>query len=80
MITKEILPDHGVTLGKGCSLDIPLKNSGIRKPEVRSRKQKFIGCDVHGQIAGFRFHACIRKPPSAILAPGFLLLVRAKFS
>jgi hypothetical protein len=28
--------------GKGCALDIPLKNSGIRKPEVGSQKPEWL--------------------------------------
>jgi hypothetical protein len=28
--------------GKGFALDIPLKNSGIRKPEVRSQKPEYL--------------------------------------
>jgi hypothetical protein len=32
-------------LGKGCALDIPLKNSGIWKPEVRSEKPEFQGSE-----------------------------------
>jgi len=33
-----VIDPYTFYLGKGCALDIPLKNSGIWKPEVRSQK------------------------------------------